>query len=287
MSGSLTFMISALLIGVVGIDLDSGVSYTVRDVIAVEQPAGFACRLRDYSWPTQVRFTVQLRGVISPDDPNGVLAGRQFLYEQFNDADQIRLHNVVDHGYFNLTAEVFVDGRNVAAEMLDREFLQPAPVPEVGTDEMPEQRWDFPPVVFDDDSHVPVRPVKRVGGRQGLMREIDLSRINPDTTFQEALAIICGPRSGRLPILVMWNDLERNAFVEKDTPVGVEISGPMRAGQALDLVLHSVARSGVRLRVFPEGGVLTIATEHAQINRRQTKVYAVGDLLGPRSPSYW
>lgn len=291
MSGSLTFLITALLIGVVGIESEKSTSYTVGQFIEAQGPESVVCRLRDYAGPTQVRFVVRIADLEAPEDPNAVQLARDFLHERLSHAQMIKLRNVQDHGYFRLTAEVYADGLNVGRHMLKAGLMRPKPSKSAadtkdgsanGLDRFP----DFPLAAEHIRSRPPTAAARGPDRPKRFAGLVDMSRIRPDTTFREALSIISGQQP-RLPILVLWNDLERNAFVERDTPVGIEGFGRMRAEAALDLVLRAVATSGMRLRVFPEGGVLTIATEAADLGKPTTRVYPVADLLARPSELYW
>ncbi|HDS84769.1 MAG TPA: hypothetical protein ENN97_06200 [Phycisphaerales bacterium] len=284
-------MISALLIGVVGIESEKSVSYTIDQFIDVQGPESFVSRLRDYTGPTQVRFVVRIAGLEAPEDPNAVQIAQQFLLERLSNAQMIKLRNVQDHGYFRLTAEVYADGLNVGRHMLKAGLMRPTPS-KLDADTEDEAanglgRFpEFPPSAEHFLSRPPSAAARGPDRPKRYAGQVDMSLIRPDTTFREALAIISG-QEPRLPILVLWNDLERNAFVERDTPVGIEGVGRMRAEAALNLVLRAVATSGMRLRVISEGGVLTIATEVADLGKPTTRVYPVADLLARSSELYW
>lgn len=292
MCGHITFLVSALLISVVAINTDQGiaVTYTVSQFDQVKGATSFACRLRDYAGPTQVRFIVELAGVQAAADPNTVIDARQYLVKRLTAAERIVLRNVHDHGYFRLTADVYADGGNLGRELLERGLAQEKPpVRPLEHDEDGKDFEPFPPFApFADivplrTPSVTRRPSSSVKGPWGL---VDLSSIQPDTPFEEALTHISS-REPRLPIVVLWNDLERNAFVDRDTPVGIEGVGALPADKALDIVLRAVSAYGTRLQVIPEGGVLTIVSEHASLVRPKTKVYPVADLVSPEAVPYW
>lgn len=119
---------------------------------------------------------------------------------------------------------------------------------------------------------------------QRLLRtKVDLSGLRSETPFYDALAMISGSVEPRLPIVVFWADLENNAFVEKDSPIGVEGFGVISAAEALDAILYSVGGYGTPLKFTIQGGILKIGTL-ASLSRKTTKVYSVADLVA--APSY-
>lgn len=284
MYGIVMFMVSALAAGVVGTAPREGVSYTVRDVYSVDDATFFLCRLRDYVQPTEVRFSVRLRNIEDAADPNTAIAGRRFLFERLTNARRIKLHHVEDRGYFRLIADVRVDGDDIAAEMADYGLVRRVSFAESKTE--PQERPDrhfFEPL-REGDEKPPVQPV--VTSRESLKKRMsqtaDLSRIVSDTTLQEALRIVADAAEPRLPILILWNDLEHNALVQRDMPLGIEGFGRMRLDKALELILRA-ASSNVRLLAVAEGGVLTIATDHAGLFKPRTGVYPAADILSAPS----
>jgi hypothetical protein len=116
-----------------------------------------------------------------------------------------------------------------------------------------------------------------------LSQVADLSRIGPETTFEDALTMLSEASEPKLPLLILWNDLERNAFVRRDIPIGISGFGQMRLDKALALILRSGAPSGPPLIVAAEGGVLTIASRYAGLNKPRTGVYPAADLLAAPS----
>lgn len=289
MYGYLTFMISALVAGVVGIEPDKGVCYTVGVVNSVASSTVFDCRLRDYAWPTPVQFRVRLRQVEAGGDPNAAAAGRRYLYERLTNARQVRLRNVQDHGYFRLTADVLIDGRDIGAEMAACGLVTV----------LSTAAAESPPAVVTPDGEVsgeflaaaeavqrrPAAPAVVLGEsiETRLARVADLSRLRSETTFEEAMTILAEASEPRLPLLILWNDLERNAFVERDMPIRIDGFGRMRLDKALELILRAVSSTTTPLAAVDEGGVLTIATGYGVVQKPLTGVYSAGDILSASS----
>lgn len=288
MFSCLTFLIGALVGGAVGPVSQTGVSYTAGQVYRVPDSTSFTCQVRDYAWPTPVRFSVRVRGVTGVSDPNTAAAARRFLHERLIHARQVKLGNVQDHGYFRLTADVRVDGRDLAAEMVKYGLLEPvqgaAPatpakwprggIPDHG-EALPAASLVRPPA--------PTTALSEQALRNRLGATADLSGIRAETTFQEALTLLSEAVEPPLPLLVLWNDLERNALVERHLPIGIGGFGQMRLDRGLELILRAAAPAGTPLLATAEGGVVTISTRHAGLSRPRTGVYEAGDLLAAPS----
>ena len=107
-----------------------------------------------------------------------------------------------------------------------------------------------------------------------------------DTPFYEAIDILRNSTKRPLNIFVNWTDLEENAGVDRDTPIG--IGGIERASvrQYLRLILHSLSvTSKAKIGFVVEGGVIHIATEDSLPRRMSTRVYNVpGLLMAPSNP---
>lgn len=108
--------------------------------------------------------------------------------------------------------------------------------------------------------------------------KVDLSAINEETPFKEALDIISNSVRPRLPLVILWNDLENNAMVDKEMPVGLGGFGSLKLKQALKLILLSVSRNGMKLQLAFEGQVITIGTQRGLLRKSRVRVYSVEDL---------
>ncbi len=127
----------------------------------------------------------------------------------------------------------------------------------------------------EEDSEPDREPAVRAGER---MRSSFV--MTADTPFFEAMDILRNSTKRRLNIVVNWNDLEENAGVDRETPIG--IGGIERASVRLylRLILHSLSvTSEATIGYVVEGGVIYIATEDSLMERRVTRVYDISDLL--------
>ncbi len=98
-----------------------------------------------------------------------------------------------------------------------------------------------------------------------LQQPIDLSGFHETMPFSDAIDKLRKQTQPALPIVVMWNDLLENAFVEKASPIGFNGNGiysiPVENG--LNLLLHSAACGGFApLRYAVHDNMILIATEY-------------------------
>ncbi|AQQ72130.1 Type IV pilus biogenesis and competence protein PilQ precursor [Limihaloglobus sulfuriphilus] len=112
---------------------------------------------------------------------------------------------------------------------------------------------------------------------------IDLMEITQDTSFEDAIEIIKTSVEPNFNIVVLWRDLEDNAFIDRDTPVNVTFSSPVSASMALKLLLESVSGGFAELDYVVKNGIIQVATVESLPDRLQVVRYEVADLLGERA----
>ncbi|MCI0498589.1 MAG: hypothetical protein L0Y36_02760 [Planctomycetales bacterium] len=257
-------------------------SCRVGEVIRVLSPASFQCRLSDYAYGKSIRFQVYVRGIFPGDASEQHTA---FLAELLKKAGRIELRNAEFRNYFRIKADVWVDGKNLSQllicqnpalasekeEAVPETIQRPAPYrPPVGVSGR--QTGGSP----QDGGAAQVRKITL----QGLLdTTVDCSALRTDTPFSEAIDLLCGSVTPHLPLVILWGDLEANARIDKETPIGVEGFKQMRLGQALETVLRSVAAGQTKLVLAAEGGVLTLGTRQGLPEKNKTRVYSIEDLL--------
>jgi hypothetical protein len=254
--------------------------YHVSEIIRVISPVSFECRLLDFPYARQVRFQVFLKDAVldsaRPEDE-----AVQALREAMASAKTIELREVNLRNYFRLDAQVWADGENVNAKLISGHYLRETVL--IQSDKIEEPR-----VVVRSEVQRPT-PLPVVVRRsktddydlQALLKtKINLSSLHSETPLQEALQIISGSLEPRLPIVVFWSDLENNAYVDRDTPIGVEGFGWISAAQGLDAILYSVSGYGVPLKFTLKGGILKVGTVNS-LSQKTTQVYSVADIVSP------
>ncbi len=98
-----------------------------------------------------------------------------------------------------------------------------------------------------------------------LDQVVDLSGLKEETAFEEALDILRNSVDPPLNVVVMWNDISENAFIEKERLIGISGRGlsnvSLRTG--LKLVLRAVGGVGdlSELDYIIDDGLVTIATK--------------------------
>ncbi|MHC4187241.1 MAG: hypothetical protein ACYSRQ_03520 [Planctomycetota bacterium] len=113
------------------------------------------------------------------------------------------------------------------------------------------------------------------------------SSVTADTSFGEAIDILRNSTKPPLQIVVMWRDLQENADIYKDTPVGIEGISGIKVGTALRLMLQSIsARSFTKVDYIVREGIIVIGTD-ATIGKRKmvTRVYDISYLTSPAAGS--
>ena len=109
---------------------------------------------------------------------------------------------------------------------------------------------------------------------------VDLSALTPDTPFEEAIETIRTSVGPPLKIVVRWKDLEENAYVERDTVIGMQGLNGIKVGKGLKELLNSVSGGVTTIDFAVEDGIITIATTGSLPARLVTHVYDISELIG-------
>ena len=106
------------------------------------------------------------------------------------------------------------------------------------------------------------------------------SSFTPDMTFEEAINILRNSTIPKLNIAVLWKDLEQNADVYRDTPIGIKGVSKVPLRTHLKLLLMSVSAGGTqKLGYVVDGGVIIIATQGSLPKKMIARVYDITDLV--------
>ncbi len=106
------------------------------------------------------------------------------------------------------------------------------------------------------------------------------SSFAPDMTFEEAINILRNSTVPKLNIAVLWKDLEQNADVYRDTPIGINGVSKVPLRTHLKLLLMSVSAGGSeKLGYVVDDGVIIIATQGSLPKKMKTRVYDITDLV--------
>jgi len=114
----------------------------------------------------------------------------------------------------------------------------------------------------------------------------DLSALTPQMSFRDALDLVRNAAEPRLNIVVLWKDLSENAYIDADTPVGIEGVPGIPLRRSLELLLTSVSAGSVELDFVVEDGIIIIATKDSLPTKFTTRLYDVTDLTGRPADYY-
>lgn len=267
--------------------------YEVSEIVRVVSPVEFECRLVNYPYSKAVRFKVTIRGVELSGKAEDPTVSQAFLETQLKQAKRIELKRLQVRNYFRVTADVLIDGKNLRDIYIQKEDIQPIGKDAVKTEDvmsLSRRRLLYQEASGNErepgktTNVVSIKPNSEtniITLRDLLETTVNLSEIHTETTLEEAIDLVRNSVNPPLPLIVLWGDLERNAFLEKDTPVEVDGFRQIKLQQGLKIILQSVTRSRSQLYLAIEGGVITLGTENSFGNKRETRVYSVADLSNP------
>ena len=110
------------------------------------------------------------------------------------------------------------------------------------------------------------------------------SSFKPEMPLREAIDILRNSTIPPLNIVVMWRDVDQNADITPDTPIGIDgVSGvPLKIH--LSLLLMSLSSSSLaQLGYVIKENVIIIGTKDSLPKQLITRVYDVSDIVAPPS----
>lgn len=119
-------------------------------------------------------------------------------------------------------------------------------------------------------------PVRRIN-----WTAVSPSNFTPDMSFNDAINILRNTTIPPLNIVVLWKNLEREADIYRESPIGIDgVSGvPLRTH--LKLLLMSLSGGSTeKLGYVVRDGVIIVSTESSLPNRLRTRIYDITDLVG-------
>ncbi|MEN8127262.1 MAG: hypothetical protein ABFR90_05585 [Planctomycetota bacterium] len=276
MHTSLTIIILAsIMIPAVGTSPLTPENYSVSEVIRVLGPDSFECRLSNYKPAPHVRFRVLLPGL---DTQKTDERSKEQLADRLKSAKYIELRNVTFRSYFRVEADVWIDGH----PYWRRPDLKIVP-PEKDSEKQTTKQSAYQ-LLSAVPKRQPAEQNASTGNRSVTIRTlletpVDCSMLRDDTPLSEALTILSESVEPRLPLVILWGDLQANAMIEKDTPIGVAGFRKLKLRQALNIVLHSAAGRGPKLALISGGGILTLRTQQTLPKGMKPQVYDTRDIM--------
>jgi len=109
------------------------------------------------------------------------------------------------------------------------------------------------------------------------------SSFTRDMAFGRAIDILRNAAHPPLPIIVLWKDLDRNADIDRHTPIGMDGVSGVSLYTHLDLLLLAVgADSSTKLGYVINNGIIIVATQDNLPIKRSTYVYDITDIMSRR-----
>lgn len=246
----------------------------------------FLCKAMDNPTLGHARLRVWIRGVEKPADPNTQIAAIDFLKETFHTAKSVRLKNIHYSFGFRITADVWVDGMLLSTKMTEQGMATDINQKPVGDNQLADSREIQPQWMIRRPAALPSKPVvhqRQIKVSELFKKPVDLRAMTPQTTFSEAIDILSRAVEPRLPLIVLWKDLELNTYIQQDTEVGISGLTVVPLGYALELILRSAAGSGPKPLIVVEGGVLTLGSQATLGKQSENRVYTIQDLMNPQN----
>jgi hypothetical protein len=279
-------MLVSLVAPAKGVSGENSLNYQVDQIIRVLSFNSFECKLHNYKPAPSVRFRVLFRDIQAVTHEQG---GKAMLEEHLKRAERIELRDVKLRNYFRIEADLYLDGKAYSKWLADNPILvfedekdaEKLPASGFAYQVQPSEIWNQPSKI----EKKPAAKAQQINMQRLLKTPVDVSLLTSDTPLDEALDILTGAVEPHLPLIVLWSDLQANAMIDKDTPIGIDVPDRLTVRQVLDSILRSMGSVGIKLVLVTEGNVLTLGTEQTLLKDRKTEAYSIEDLLhAPSSP---
>lgn len=112
---------------------------------------------------------------------------------------------------------------------------------------------------------------------------VDLSALHPDMSLDEAIEEVRNSIEPPLKLTVRWRDLSDNAYIERDTTIGMRGLSDIPLGKGLDELLKSVSGGIAEIQYAVDQGIITVATREALPGKMITDIYDVTELIGVKA----
>ena len=130
----------------------------------------------------------------------------------------------------------------------------------------------------------PARPRVVPVASRSRAKLMDPSTFTPQMPLREAVEILRNSTFPRLNISVLWKDLEENADIYPDTPIGIDgVTGVSLSRHLKSLVDGISGGSPEKVGYVVEDGVVIIATLPSLPRKMVTRAYDITDLVGQPS----
>ena len=309
-SHSEVIMVSAILISSICLLTSTGPIHTnqdnsnllsdciVGDILNVYSGDVFTCHLNEKTVFGPVSLRVKLRNVQCPTTEPDCETARVFTEDAIKYADTVILRNIKTRNYFRIIADVEIDGLSLSKQLIDKKLAilhEPKPQPPKPPSIPAYPQTLKSSISFPATAAAKIKLPRPVYGPKQtwlsdsemerlLNTPVDLSEIDENTTLSEAIYILRDSVKPPLQIVVLWGNLQEDAFIDKTTPVRLGGLRVIPVKKALRLILASVSDGYEPLEYVVEGGAITIATRESRLaDSRRTKIYDLAEIAAPPS----
>ena len=124
------------------------------------------------------------------------------------------------------------------------------------------------------------RQIPKTAYKQVKRATANPSSFKPDMPFSEAIDILRNSTVPKLNIVVLWKDLEENADIYRETPIGTDGLSRVPLRTHLNILLMSVSGGDAeKLGYVVDEGVIIIATRSSLPKKLVTRIYNITDLV--------
>lgn len=113
--------------------------------------------------------------------------------------------------------------------------------------------------------------------------KVSPSSLRPEMPLREALDILSRSTNPPLNIVVKWKDLDENADITPDTPIGMNGLTKVSLKTHLNILLMTLSTETAKLGFVVEGNVIIIGIKETLPKKLVTRTYDIADIVAPPS----
>jgi hypothetical protein len=135
-----------------------------------------------------------------------------------------------------------------------------------------------------DKAQTAKQPAKKIVPRKIANPAVNLSSFKPEMPLREAINILRNSTIPPLNLIVFWRDLDKNADITPDTPIGIDGVSGVSLKTQLNILLTSLSSGSLaKLGYTLVDNVIVIATKDSLPKSVETRYYDIADISAPPS----
>lgn len=290
MKSSISIVMLALPVFLCGFVSKAGgfTACRVLEVIQIHNSGEFTCRVDHWKGIEDLKLRVTIRHFTPPEEQNEADQIQRWLGNTLHRARRVVLKNIRERNYFRVIADVQIDQIDLIWVLQKEGLIRPKKTElDKAGETLPE---DVPSLANAPAGHPASQTrtnlkkpeQKPIYSKESLEKilyaEVDLSGLDYNTSLKEALELIRLSVDPPLPLVIVWNDLRQQLFLDPETPIRIDGFTKIPLKLAIELILSSVSAGPSRPVLLQEDRLLLVVSSQFAARRMRPAVFDISVL---------